>query len=47
MMHYFSSPSGEADKEKTVAQVKKGEVKIMKKKLAAHKEKGEVIRPSE
>jgi hypothetical protein len=41
-MRHFSSPSGEAEKEKTAAQVKKGEVKTLKKKLSAHKQKGEV-----
>jgi hypothetical protein len=31
MMRHFSSPLGEAEKEKTAAQVKKGEVKMLKK----------------
>jgi hypothetical protein len=41
-MRHFSSPSGEADKEKKAAQVKKGEVKTLEKKLAARKQKVEV-----
>jgi hypothetical protein len=31
-MRHFSSPSGEADKEKTAAQVEKGEVNTLKKR---------------
>jgi hypothetical protein len=44
MMRHFSSPSGEAEKEKTAAHMKKGEVETLKKKKAAHKEKGDVRR---
>jgi hypothetical protein len=35
-MRHFSSPSGEAEKERTAAQVKKGEVKTLKKRTKPH-----------